>query len=183
MRTDLDDSLSWYALRAAPKKEHIAATVLQREAGLDAFCPRIRFLKRTRRGRVQFVEALFPGYLFVRADLEVSYRRLLATNGVTGIVSYGQVVPRVPDSFIEELRTGLEEDIREVPEAAICPGQKVTIVEGPFANWQAIVAGLVPARQRVALLLDILGRTLAVEISHESLLVENDTVPQHRYGG
>lgn len=174
--------MAWYALRAAAKREHIAATVLSREAEVEAFCPRIRFTKKTRRGPVRFVEALFPGYLFVRADLSTHYRRLLASNGITGIVTYGSTVPQVPASFIDDLRERLPGDVHEAVEPAIREGQVVTILDGPFANWDAVVAGLVPARERVALLLDFLGRTIRIELSEARVLAQSER-PQLRSFG
>ena len=65
METDSDSIEKWRCLRGKPKREHLAAQHL-RLAGFEAFCPRIRHQRRTVRGKVWFVEALFPGYLFAR---------------------------------------------------------------------------------------------------------------------
>jgi transcriptional antiterminator RfaH len=167
-----DCELGWYALKASPKKEHLAAQLLGRTMEMEAFCPRLRYTKRTKRGPVKFVEALFPGYLFVRTELKDNYRRIMATGGVTGLVRYGENVPAVPDAFIEQLRERLDGDIQEEPEVVLEPGQAVTIVEGPFKDWNAVVSGLVPARDRVAILLDFLGQTLELKVTPESLMID-----------
>ena len=175
--------LAWYVLRAVPKKEHLAAAMIRGYEDVEVFCPRIRYSKRTRRGKVKFVEPLFPTYLFVRADLRTTYRRLMATMGVTGLVAYGDVVPTVPESLIAELRAEMAgEELHDVPDAAIRPGQTVTLLEGPFKNWQAIVSGVIAAKDRVLLLLDFLGRTLEVQVRAEDLLVEGAESPRKSLG-
>lgn len=165
--------LGWYCFKALPKKEHIAARLLRSEAGLETLCPRISYSKKTRRGKVRFVECLFPGYLFVRADMREQYRRIRATQGIRDIVSFGERVPGIPEGFIEQLKARLdEENLKDIPDPEIRPGQTVTVLEGPFRNWQAVVSGELDARQRVALLLDFLGRQMEVKIAAKDLLPE-----------
>ena len=55
-------SLAWFCLRAQPKHEHIAAQHLKKLPGVEVFCPRVRFQRATRRGKVWFTEAMFPNY-------------------------------------------------------------------------------------------------------------------------
>lgn len=165
----------WYCFKALPKKEHLAAQLLRREAGLETFCPRIAYQKKTRRGKVRFVECLFPGYIFIHLDPKALYRRVRATQGIRDIVSFGERVPRIPESFIEALRVRLdEENLKAIPEPVIRPGQEVTITEGPFKNWNAIVNGELDARQRVALLLDFLGRRMEIRVSATDVMVETE---------
>jgi transcriptional antiterminator RfaH len=165
----------WYCFKALPKKEHIASELLRREAGMDTLCPRIAYLKKTRRGKVRFVECLFPGYVFIKADLAESYRRIRATQGIRDIVSFGGRCPEVPEAFIDELRSRLdEENLKAIPEPVVKPGQEVTIMEGPFKDWNAIVTGQLDARQRVGLLLDFLGRQMEIRVAVEDVMVESD---------
>lgn len=165
----------WYCFKALPKKEHIAARLIRNEVGLEALCPRITYIKKTRRGKVRFVECLFPGYVFVRADLVVAYRHIRSIQGIRDVVAFGDRLPEVPEVFIDELKQRLdEENLKAIPEPVVKPGQEVTITEGPFRNWQAIVSGEVDARQRVALLLDFLGRQMEVRVKTGDVMVETD---------
>jgi transcriptional antiterminator RfaH len=165
----------WYCFKALPKKEHIAARLIRHEAGLEALCPRITYFKKTRRGKVRFVECLFPGYVFVRADLVIAYRHIRSIQGIRDVVAFGDRLPQVPEAFIDELKQRLdEENLKAIPEPVVKPGQEVTITEGPFRNWQAIVSGEVDARQRVALLLDFLGRQMEVRVKTRDLMVDTD---------
>jgi transcriptional antiterminator RfaH len=173
----------WYAVKATPKREHLAAELLRRELGIESFAPRIRYTKRTQRGKVKFIEALFPGYLFAHTDLKATFRPILAVKGVSGLVRYGDRVPPVPDRFIEELRARLPDETHDEPETALRPGQNVTILEGPFKDWEAVVTGVMPARERVLLLVDFLGRMLEVRVDAHRVLAERDYDPKTRLFG
>ncbi len=174
--------LGWYCLKTHPKKEHLAVTFLQKRGEMDAFSPRIRFTKKTARGKVRFVEALFPGYAFVRTPLKDTFRHVMSMQGVRGIVSYGTIVPRIPDRFIEEIRSRLREDGEPVEDADPPPqvGSAVTVTDGPFLNWNGIITGVVPAKHRVKVLLELLGQQINVELPTEVLHMDASESPHQR---
>lgn len=163
------DALAWYCLRAKVKREHLAAVFLRARAGCEVLAPRLSYIKNTRRGKVRFVEALFPGYLFCRFDLQNELRHILGIQGVTGIVHYGQHYPQVDVDFIQELQRRMPAEVAEVPEPDIAPGVRVEVSEGPFRQLEALVTRVLPARQRVAVLMEILGRPVEVELPRELL--------------
>ena len=170
-----ETTAGWYCFKALPKKEHIAAEILRRREGLDALCPRISYFKNTRRGKVRFVECLFPGYVFVFADLARVYRLIRSTQGIRDIVSFGDRVPAIPESFVNELKQRIgEESIHNLPDAVPVPGQEVTITEGPFRDLKAVVSGQLDAHQRVALLLDFLGRQMEINVRVDDLLADSE---------
>ena len=67
------DDLAWYCVQTRPKSEHIARASLLQFGDVEVYCPRLRYHKTTRRGKVWFTEALFPCYLFARFDLGESF--------------------------------------------------------------------------------------------------------------
>jgi transcriptional antiterminator RfaH len=77
----------WLCVRTQPKREHIAAGQLDLLEGVDVFSPRIRFKRRTPRGKVWFEESLFPGYIFARFDLPM-LRAVSSAVGVRGLVRF-----------------------------------------------------------------------------------------------
>ncbi len=165
----------WYCFKALPKKEHIAAILLSKVDGVEALCPRISFFKQTKRGKVRFIESLFPGYVFIKADLVQFYRIIRSTQGIRDVVAFGDRIPMMPEVFIDDLRRRVGEDsTKELPEPVIEAGQDVVITDGPFKDIQALVTGGLDGRQRVALLLDFLGRQMEVSVP------VTDVVPEHR---
>jgi transcriptional antiterminator RfaH len=161
--------VAWYCLRSLSKHEHIAAAHLRMLEGVVVFCPQIRFKRATRRGLVWVTEAVFPGYLFARFDL-AEHRRVLYAPGVCGIVRFGNRYPTIGEQSLAQLRdqTGVTE-IREVNHE-ISEGDQVKIMRGVFIGLQAVVTQVLPATQRVKILMDFLGRKMEAEVESASVL-------------
>src|ERR1700739_2513288 len=115
-------SAAWHCVRTKPKHEHIAAATLRKNLGLEAFLPRLRFERATRRGAVNAIEPLFPCYLFVRCVLGESLDDIKHTNGVSSLVQFGGKIPVVEDSIIEELQECFEADELMTVETRLGPG-------------------------------------------------------------
>jgi len=162
--------LNWFCLRSQPKHEHIAAAHLAQLPDLEVYLPRIRFKRSTRQGPAWFTEALFPSYLFARFDLLSSLRRVHHARGVAGVVHFGEQWPCVPNQVIEDLRLRVGSDaVHVIPDEPV-PGERVSISGGPFHDLQALVTHLLPARERVAVLLEFLGRQRMVEVPATSIV-------------
>lgn len=156
--------MAWYCVRTKPKHDHIAAANLRRNLGLEVFNPSLRFERTTRKGVRRVTESLFPGYIFVRCALEKSFDQIQSANGVAALVHFGRLVPPIPDSIIEELQAYFPSAEPMLVEDQILPGEEVAVGEGPFSGMKATVLRVLPARQRVQVLLDILGRPAPLEL-------------------
>lgn len=53
-----------------------------------------------------------------------------------------------------------------VVERLVEPGDLAVIVEGPLRNLQALVTGVLPGRERVRVLFQLLGREIEIELSN-----------------
>ena len=168
--------LSWYCARTQPKHEHIAAANLSKRLGLEVFHPRLKLERATRRGPVRVVEPLFPCYIFVRCEIGRSLDDIRYVSGVSSLVHFGQRIPPIADEVIEELRQCFGVGEPMAVEDPICPGAEVTVAEGAFMGSSGVVFRVMPARQRVQILLDFLGRTTLTEVDRKSLLVENSSL-------
>lgn len=155
---------SWFCLRTQTKREHIAADHLRQIDGVETFLPRIRFQRKTARGPVWFTEALFPGYLFASFDLPHQLRQIHHANGVRGVVHFGDRWPTLEDAAIAELRQLVGTEEPRIIESVLTPGDEVQLVAGSFRGWSAVVSRVLPARERVLVLLDVLGRQTCVEV-------------------
>jgi transcriptional antiterminator RfaH len=141
--------------------------------GVETYCPRIRFQRSTRRGKVWFVEALFPSYFFARFDPLVSLRAVKHAQNVIRIVDFGgQLIP-VPDSVISSLKEEMgHEDLRQI-EAGLRVGDTVELTEGPMRGLKGIVNSIHNGAERVRILLEFLGRESLVEVPAAKLLTEH----------
>jgi len=171
--------LEWFCVQAQLKHEHIAAAHL-RQAGIEVFLPRIRFKKSSVRGPVWVTEVLFPSYLFARFDWQVSLRHVHSIAGVSRVVSFGRRAPRIPDVAIAELRESVGEKELHVIPGVFEPGERVQVSGGAFHGLAAVVEQVFPARERVRVLLEFLGRQTSVEIESGALVSEN--APRKKIG-
>lgn len=147
---------AWYALYTKPQQETLVAEQLRRH-GLETFAP--QYVER-RRDRTQ-VHALFPGYLFVRADLELIGLSVLQwTPGLRGVVSFGGVPARVPEAAIVLVRRQVERLnlLGGMPKPRFQPGERVRLKEGPLAGLEAVFEGPAGPAERVRILVRFLGQ-------------------------
>jgi len=173
--------LAWYCARTKPKHEHIAAASLRERLGLEVFYPRLRVERVTQRGVVRVVEPLFPCYVFARCVLAEKLNEIQYSVGISTVVHFNTNIPTVPDPIIEELRDCFDGEEPLTAREPIVPGMEVLVAEGAFEGMQALVLRVLPAKQRVQVLLSILGRPTPVEINRGSVTREHwnlrDLVP------
>jgi transcriptional antiterminator RfaH len=165
---------NWFCVRSQPKHEHIAAAHLKSMAGVQIFLPRVRFQRSTRQGMAWVTEALFPGYLFAQFEWSQSLRQVQAAPGVGGVVHFGTRWPVIEDAIIEDLRQAVGADELHVIASTLQPGDEVEITEGAMRGLRAVVSRVMPSRERVAVLLEFLGRQTTIEVSANFLLKEGD---------
>lgn len=168
--TPIPHAHEWFCLRAQTKREHIAAAILSKVDGVESFCPRISQVKKTRTGKKRFVEALFPGYLFAKFSLRDNYRRVIHTQGVTGLVHQGER-RAVPEQIIEELKASLPEDVIEAPDLSIIPGAEVELITGSLKGLNGKVLAQLAPTNRIQVLLEFLGREITVAIDADDVLL------------
>jgi transcriptional antiterminator RfaH len=119
----------------------------------------------TQRGPVWFVEAMFPGYLFAKFVYSEQHRAVEACHAIRGIVHFGDRLATLPENVVAALqsRVGAEEVV--TVDCSIKVGQTVEIVEGPFRGLEVVVTHLLPAKERVRVLFEFLGRSIEMEMS------------------
>ena len=179
MSSDQSEEL-WYCVRTQPKREHIAAKHLRELEGVEVFCPRLKYRKATRRGKIWWVEALFPGYILARFDLTESERLVTYSRGVMGLIRFGDLVPPVDEDFVERLRAemaGEDDEATLTVEPVIEAGEEVEIASGPLGGFHGEVVSVIPGKERVKVLLDFLGQPHVVEVDLFSLLLPRRPLP------
>ncbi len=176
----VDSRQDWFCLRSQPRREHVAAAHLRDRVGVGVFAPRIHVRKSLRSGRVaDFAEPLFPGYLFARFRYREQWRQVVSTQGVSGVVSFGEQVPAVADGVIDYLRAQIATSDQLGPAPLFAAGAWVRIVNGCFRNTEGQVVHFDSRTERVRLLLTLLGREIQVSVPADRLVALSDCA--HRY--
>lgn len=155
---------AWYCLRTQFKREHITARNLHSQLGIETFCPRISQVRKTKVGKKRFVEALFPNYLFARFDLREQMRAVSFAAGVGYIVHNGRKDPFIADEVMQELQTTTPNGLIQVDDPVFAPGSRVEILEGSLKGLNGTVLAVLPANERISVLLNFLGRDIEVDL-------------------
>lgn len=164
------DALAWYVVHTRTKAEHVAAGLMQGALGIPTYCPRIKFQRSTARGKVWFIEALFPSYFFAQFNPATSLRAVRSSQSVLNVLEFGGNIVPVPDEVIATIRHEMAgQDIKEI-HTPLQPGDSVLIAEGPMRGFQGVVHSLHRGEDRVRVLLDFLGSQHPVEMPTHTVL-------------
>jgi transcriptional antiterminator RfaH len=155
----------WYVVQTQVNGEVKAAQNLLRQ-GFEIYLP--RYLKRRRHARkIDFVaKPLFPRYLFVAIDVAAQrWRSIRSTQGVSRLVCNGEEPATVPNGLLSALKAR-EDDcgfVRMEAKPAFALGDKVRVLAGAFMDSAGLFDGM-EDHDRVAILLDMLGRKIRVHL-------------------
>ncbi|NJD56116.1 MAG: hypothetical protein FIA94_06885 [Nitrospirae bacterium] len=154
--------MNWYAIYTKPKCEDSTALHL-RNAGIEVLNPKIRIKKFLRGKYLQVVEPLFKNYIFALFDNNTHNQMIRYTRGVKYIVGKENPVV-VPGEIIGAINEHMGEDSVISPaRESFSRGDRVLIKEGPFANFYGIFERELPGRERIVILLEVLGSRLEIE--------------------
>jgi len=159
----IESNPRWYVVQTHVNGEAKAASNLVRQ-GFGVYFP--RYLKRRSHARKidTVARPLFPRYLFVAIDLATQrWRSIQSTIGVSHLVSWRGSPASVNDDVIGALKQREDEGGFIKLDRRVCfsPGDTVRVLEGAFTDSLALVEGI-NDRERVAILLDFLGRKVRV---------------------
>ncbi len=155
----------WYALRSKPRKEDVVFRYLQTR-NIEVFYPRLRV--NPVNPRAKKVKPYFPGYMFVRVNLEeTGISTFQWMPHAVGLVMFGGEPAYVPENLIHAIRAKVEAIAAAGGEVfdGLKPGDPVRIQSGPFAGYEAIFDTRLPDHERVRVLLEFIGsRQVPVEL-------------------
>lgn len=166
--TENPGPLQWHCLRTQKKREHIAASILRKIDNIEVFSPRISQIRKTKTGKKRFVEAMFPSYIFAKFCFVEEYRKVMHSHGVIQIVQNGDRRV-VPESIISDLKASIPEDVIEAPDPSLEPGSIVEVLTGSLKGLNGRVIAQLPAKNRVELLLEFLGREITVAVNPDDI--------------
>ena len=162
----------WYVIRSKPRKEDVVWRQVH-GGGFEAFYPRIRVNPVNPRARK--LRPYFPGYLFVRVDIEeVGMSTFQWMPHSFGLVNFGGEPAIVPENLIHSLRKRVDEINAAGGELfdGLHPGEVVIISDGPFKGYEAIFYARVAGSERVRVLLELLGNQRQVPLELDAGKIE-----------
>ncbi|MFI5396451.1 MAG: transcription termination/antitermination protein NusG [Candidatus Binatia bacterium] len=158
----MPSSPQWFVISTKARRERFAQEQLMRR-GVDTFLPRI--VEPARLRPKPAVAPLFPGYLFVRIDLDEQYLDVVWTPGVRRFIGFGALPCALDDAVIEFLHARMgREGILYRAAPAFREGDVVRITRGPFEGLIGIIENPGCGRGRVRVLMELLRRQTRVEV-------------------
>ena len=147
-------------------EERIVSSGLKKYFG-DIIVPKEDIIEKTAKGgKKKIKRKFFPGYIFIRMNVNTdSWHLLKATPKVTGFVG-DQLNPMpVDESEMGKIVAQITEGIKR-PKAKIefSKGDGVKITEGPFSGFNGIINEIKPDKSKLEVLVSIFGRATPVEL-------------------
>jgi transcriptional antiterminator RfaH len=153
----IQPGLRWYAIQTKGNKEKEVAKRLT-DLKFEVFLPWLRDRRRIGSKYHWVLVPLFPGYLFCRLDVVVSGKTARYSPGVKDFLRVGNEITEIPTDIIVALQVRCPGGIAAVNPVSLNAGDSVSIKEGPFVGLQAIFEKKMKGAERVAVLLELLGR-------------------------
>jgi transcriptional antiterminator NusG len=158
----------WYVLHTKSRFESVVCDGLARK-DLEVFLTKIKVRSKRRDRRLMIQVPLFPGYLFVRTDLN-PYRHLdiLKTAGAVRLIGTHQTPVPVPENTIESLKIMVAADQQVITGRRLRSGERVIVVSGPLAG---VVGTFVRYRGkgRVVVNIEALGQHAGVDVEENDV--------------
>jgi transcriptional antiterminator RfaH len=146
----------WIVARSKPRQELYARENVLRQ-GFECYVPRFREDNQVR--------VLFPGYVFVNTP--GPWRFLTGTFGVMDVVLNAESPSRLPEKIVSELRARENgSGYVDIPQERFARNQQVRLRSGLFEGQVGLYQGQ-PGRDRVKVLLSLLGRLTSVTVREQ----------------
>lgn len=160
----------WYLVYCKARQEDTAARGLK-EQGYAVYLPMLRVRRRRRGGAITVEQPLFPRYLFVAPSASTqSIGPAQFTAGVQKLVRFGTLYLPVPEIVVAVLRKREDPEIgcHRLEAPAMKRGDRVRIDSGTFEGIEGVFEART-GRDRVIVLLDLLGQRTRTEVSLEEI--------------
>ena len=154
-------SAGWLAIRTRHQHEKLVARSLAFK-GFEVFLPLYNRIRQWSDRTKVLSAPLFPGYVFLRGQLEQEIR-ILTTPGVLGLVGFGGAPAIIPEAEIEAVRQTIARRVQVEPYPFLKCGDWVRVKSGPLEGLEGILVRY--KRQfRLVLSVQLIQKSVAVEV-------------------
>jgi len=159
---------AWYVLHTRSRFENVVSDGLHKKS-LDAFLPKHKVRSKRRDRRVVISVPLFPGYVFVKSDLDPDeHLSILKTVGVVRIIGNHDGPIPVPEDTVESLRIMIAGTETVETGKRLRKGDRVMVVQGPFTGVTGHFLRY-RGRGRIVINFEALGQYAGVDVNEEDV--------------
>ena len=167
------DNKKWYIVNVATGSEATAKASIEKRIQQqkmetlfgEILIPAENVVELVKGQKMTRSRKFFPGYMFVQMVLsEKTWHLVRGSSKVTGFVGGNKPTP-VPDHEVlrvtQQMETGAE---KPRPKFKFSVGENVTVVDGPFTNFNGTVEDINEEKGKVKVSVSIFGRATPVEL-------------------
>lgn len=170
----MESNKKWYILNvmagqenkiASEIKSMITRKVLGNEIS-DVIVPTKPIVKIKKGQKVQEQQKVFPGYIFIHADLSGNIYNLLNSIPKTmGFLGSKNNPQPIADSKMEEILKLSASNESDNKNLVFEIGETLNIIEGPFESFTGTVEDYDAEKQKIRISVSIFGRATSVELA------------------
>ena len=166
MVNKLEDA--WYVLHTKSRFENVVYDGLLKK-DLDVFLPKIKVPSKRRDRRMTIRVPLFPGYLFVRTDLDPRrHLDIVKTAGAVRLIGTKDGPVPVPEDTVSSLEIMVSTELPVSTGSRLQKGDRVMVVSGPFAGVTGTFVRY-RGKRRVVVNIEALGQYAGVEVDESDV--------------
>lgn len=160
----LPDLGDWFVLHTRSRQEKVLAADLA-AMRVGHFLPMMKQIRTYGRRKVTVDMPMFPGYVFLRGDLEQAYEadRTRRVANIIPVSNQWQM-----DWELRNIAEALSREVTLDPYPYLAKGRRVEVRSGPMRGLQGIVEERV-RMDRLILQVEMLGRAMSLEIDNAIL--------------
>ncbi len=169
----MENKQKWYILNVMAGQENkiageIKSMIMRGALGknvVDALVPSKQVVKIKKGQKVQETQKLFPGYVFINADINSeAYNALNAIPKVIGFLGGKNSPEPVSDAKMQDILDTSKEQAVSSKNIVFETGETLNVIEGPFESFSGVVEEFDSEKQKVKISILIFGRATSVEL-------------------
>ncbi len=173
------ENAAWFALYVQVNHEREVAKRLEQKA-IESYLPLMECWSKRRDRRKRIHLPIFPGYVFVRSVLDnYTNINILKTPGAVSIIKNSEGPLPIPDYQIDSLKTVLGSSQPLAVHDYFKEGDRVQVIRGPMCGCIGILLRHNPKKGRLLVSIDIIQRSVSVELDTEDVEPLGPTPPLH----
>jgi transcription antitermination factor NusG len=166
--SETGDKRHWYVIQTQSRREDKVETALARK-GLEAFLPKVTYPSRRRDRKVILTAPLFPGYLFLRVELDpVTLHQVIKVNGIVRVLGNGSPTPLAAE-IVDSIRHIVSGERPYYTWRYLEKGRQVRVIDGPLAGTVGTIVDKKEKKRRLVVAVELFKRSVAVELDDDAV--------------
>lgn len=163
----------WYIVNTQTSCEAIAKAAIEervntlnmQESFGEILIPAENVVELVKGKKTTRSKKFFPGYIFVQMDMnDKTWHIVKSASKVTGFIGGSKPKP-VPENEVKQVTQQMQEGAEKPrPKVSFDVGDSVTVIDGPFSNFNGTVEEINEEKAKVKVSVSIFGRPTPVEL-------------------